>query len=201
MNTLVMESTERGDVPVDVYQKLADDRILFIYNNITDDLATYIVANLLLKDSEDPNKKITLFINSDGGNIRNALMICDVMNIITAPIETVCIGSAMAEAALILAAGTPGNRFATKNSVIGVSQLNHDWYTQTNLTDALKLLDQFTSDNKRMMEIIAKGSKKPIKTVMEDFDRVVFMNAVQASKYGIIDKVISINKKVLNDSK
>lgn len=196
-----MESTERGDVPVDVYQKLADDRILFICNDISDDLATYIVANLLLKDSEDPNQKITLFINSEGGNIRNALMICDIMNIISAPIETVCIGSAMGEAALILASGTPGNRLATKNSVIGISQLNHDWYTHTNLTDAKKLLDQFTSDNKRMMDILAKGAKKPIKTVMEDFDRIVFMNAVQANKYGLIDKVITVAKKVNNEQK
>jgi ATP-dependent Clp protease protease subunit len=160
-----MEESERGEAPIDVYQKLADDRILFVCNNIDDDLATYIVANLLLKDSEDSEKKITLFINSDGGSIRNALMIYDVMSIISAPIETVCIGSAMDEAAIILAGGSPGSRLATKNSVIAVSQLTHDWFTHTNLMDAKKLLDQFTSDNKRMMEIVAKAANKPLKMV------------------------------------
>lgn len=194
LNTLVLESTENGDVPLDVYQKLANDRILFICSEISDELATDIVATLLLKDSEDPENKITLFINSDGGDIRNAFMIYDVMSMIQSPIETVCIGSAMDEAAIILAGGTPGLRFATKNSVIAVSQLVHDWYTQSNLTDAKKILDQSMTDNKRMMEIIAKSCKKTVKQVSEDFDRRVFMNANQAVKYGVIDKVISPSK-------
>lgn len=194
LNTLVLESTENGDLPLDVYQKLANDRILFICNSISDELATDIVATLLLKDAEDSDNKITLFINSEGGDIRNALMIYDTMSMIEAPIETVCIGSAMDEAAIILAGGTPGLRFATKNSVIAVSQLVHDWYTHSNLTDAKKILDQSMIDNKRMMEIIAKASGKTIKQVTEDFERRVFFNANQAVKYGIIDKVITPTK-------
>lgn len=194
MNTLVIESTEHGDVPLDVYQKLANDRILFICNQITDELATDIVATLLLKDSEDPEKKITLFINSDGGDIRNAFMIYDVMSMIQSPVETVCIGTATDEAAIILAGGTPGSRLATKNSIIAVSQLVHDWYTHSNLTDAKKILDQSMSDNKRMMEIISKSSGKTLKQVMDDFERRVFMNANQALKYGIIDKIVAFNK-------
>ena len=181
-------------MPLDVYQKLANDRILFICNSITDELATDIVATLLLKDAEDCESKITLFINSEGGDIRNALMIYDTMSMIEAPIETVCIGSAMDEAAIILAGGSPGLRFATKNSVIAVSQLVHDWYSHSNLTDAKKILDQSMTDNKRMMEIIAKACGKPVKQVTEDFERRVFFNANQAVKYGIIDKVITPNK-------
>lgn len=194
MNTLVLESTEHGDIPIDVYQKLANDRILFLYNQITDVVATDVIATLLLKDSEDSDKKITLFINSDGGDIRNALMIYDVMSMIQAPIETICIGSAMDEAAIILAGGEPGMRFATKNSVIAVSQLVHDWYSHSNLTDAKKILDQSMSDNKRMMDIFAKSCKKTVKQVSEDFERKVFMNANQAVKYGLIDKVILPSK-------
>ena len=194
MNTLLIESTENGDIALDVYQKLANDRILFICNQITDELDTDIVATLLLKDAEDPESKITLFINSDGGDIRNALMIYDVMCTIEAPIETVCIGSAMDEAAIILAGGTQGLRFATKNSVIAVSQLVHDWYTHSNVTDAKKILDQSLSDNKRMMEILAKSCGKTAKQVSLDFERRVFMNANQAVKYGLIDKVILSNK-------
>ena len=194
MNTLVLETTEHGDFPVDVYQKLSNDRILFICNSIDDQLAADIVATLLLKDSEDSEKKITLFINSMGGDIRNALMIYDMMQMIDSPIETVCIGAAMDEAAIILAAGTPGMRFATKNSRIAVSQLVHDWVTHANLTDAKKILDMFVQDNKRMMDIIAQCSGKTTKQVMEDFDRRVFMNANQAVKYGLIDKVVSFSK-------
>lgn len=194
MNTLVLESTEHGDFPVDVYQKLSNDRILFISDTITDSVATDIVATLLLKDAEDSEKKITLFINSMGGDIRNAFMIYDMMQMIDSPIETVCIGSAMDEAALILAAGTPGMRLATKNCSIAFGQLVHDWVTHANLTDAKKILDLSVQDNKRMMDILAKCTGKTLKQVMSDFDRRVFMNAPQAVKYNIIDKVVKVNK-------
>lgn len=194
MNTILIESTEHGDFPVDIYQKLSNDRILFICNHIDDKLATDIIATLLLKDAEDSEKKITLFINSEGGDIRNAFMIYDMIQMIEAPVETVCIGSAMDEAAIILAAGAPGSRLATKNSIIAVSQLVQDWMSYSDLTNAKKFLDLAVSDNKRMMEIFAKTTGKSLKQVMEDFDRRVFMNAQQAAKYGIIDKVISINK-------
>jgi ATP-dependent Clp protease, protease subunit len=195
MNTLILEETEQGEVPIDVYQKLANDRILFICGDINDEIATDIVATLLLKDSEEAqDKKITLFINSEGGDIRNALMIYDVMTMIQSPVETICIGAAMDEAALILAGGTKGCRFATKNAVIACTQLTHDWYTRANLTDAKKLLDQSTIDNKRIMEIFAKASGKTTKQVAKDFDRRVYMSALQARKYGIIDTVVSYNK-------
>jgi ATP-dependent Clp protease protease subunit len=183
-----------GEMPIDVYQKLANDRILFICNHIDDAIATDIVATLLLKDSEDSENKITLFINSDGGDIRNTLMICDIMNMIEAPIETVCIGSAMDEASIILASGTPGCRFATKNSVISVSQLVADWIRVSDLTEAKNTLDLVAGDNKKMMDIIAKTTNKSIKQVMADFERRVFMSATQAVKYGLIDKVINFNK-------
>lgn len=194
MNTIVTETTEHGEIPMDVYQKLANDRILFICDDIGDEIATDITATLLLKDSEDSEKKITLFINSQGGDIRNTLMIVDMMNIIDSPIETVCIGAAMDEAALILASGTKGMRFATKNSRISVGQLVNDWMARANLTDAKKYLDLAMSDNKRMMEIFAKSSGKSLKQVMDDFDRRVFLSAPQAAKYGFIDKVVNISK-------
>jgi ATP-dependent Clp protease protease subunit len=189
LNTIVTETTEFGEIPLDVYQKLANDRILFICDQISDAVATDITATLLLKDSEDSERKITLFINSQGGEIRNALMICDMMKMVQSPIETVCIGAAIDEAALILASGTPGHRVATKNAVIAASQLSHDWVTQANLTDAKKYLDLAMSDNKRMMELFAKATGKTVKQVMEDFDRRVFMTPNQAVRYGLIDKV------------
>jgi ATP-dependent Clp protease protease subunit len=194
LNTIITETTDHGEIPVDIYQKLANDRILFICNHIDDKLATDIVATLLLKDSEDSEKKITLFINSEGGDIRNVLMIYDMMNMISSPIETVCIGAAMDEAAILLSAGTPGMRFATKNSVIAVSQLVNDWMAHVDLTEAKQMLDQVVADNKAMMTIIAKNVGKPIKQVMQDYDRRVFLTASQAVKNGLIDKVVTFNK-------
>lgn len=196
MNTIVTETTEHGEIPIDVYQKLSNDRILFICHDIDDHIASDITATLLLKDSEDPTKKITLFINSQGGDIRNALMICDMMNMVEAPIETVCIGAAMNEAAIILASGTPGMRLATKNAVIATCQLSHDYWSRGNLTDAKKLLDLGLLDNKRMMEILAKTTGKSLKTVMKDFERQVFMTSQQAARYKLIDRVVTISKKV-----
>jgi ATP-dependent Clp protease, protease subunit len=194
LNTLVLEQTEHGEMPMDVYQKLANDRILFITDYVTDEIATDIIATLLLKDHEDPEKKITLFINSDGGDIRNTFMIYDVMTMIQAPIETVCIGSAMDESAILLAGGERGMRLATKNAVIAVSQLVQDWNMHTNLTDGKNLLDQFIVDNNRLMDIYSKATNKSVKQVKTDFDRRVFFNASQAVKYGLIDKVIVPNK-------
>lgn len=194
MNTLVLETTEHGDLPVDVYQKLSNDRILFIANAITDEVAADIVATLLLKDSEEPGKKITLFINSMGGDIRNVFMIYDMMQMLESPIETVCIGAAMDEAAVLLAAGTPGMRFATRNCRIAVSQLVHEWMAHADLTDAKKILHLSMNDNKRMMEILAKCCGKTTKQVTEDFDRRVFMSPLQAVKYGLIDKVVAFKK-------
>jgi ATP-dependent Clp protease protease subunit len=190
LNTIILEETEHGEVPVDVYQKLADNRVLFLFNTIDDKLASDITATLLLKDREDTENKIVLFINSDGGDIRNIFMIYDMMQMVEAPIETVCIGSAQNEAALLLAAGTPGLRLATKHAIIGVGQLVHEWMAYSDLTDAKQILDLSSKDNKRMMEILAKSCGKPLKEITSDFERKVFMDAKEALKYGLIDKVI-----------
>jgi ATP-dependent Clp protease, protease subunit len=190
MNTIVTETTEQGEIAIDIFQKLSNDRILFISGEIDDDMAADVSATLLLKDSEDSDNKITMFINSRGGDIRNALAIYDVMSMIDAPIETVCIGSAMKEAVILLAAGSPGMRFATKHSIICAGQLVNSMVQQSDLTDAQSLLTFSLSDNKKMMDIIAKKTKKRLKQVMTDFERLVFMDSKQALKYGFIDNII-----------
>lgn len=194
MNTLVLEAAEHGDAPMDVYQKLAADRILFVCGDISDELATDIIATLLLKDSEDSEKKITLFINSHGGDIRNSLMIYDVMTMIQAPIETVCIGAAFDEAVILLSGGAVGMRFATKHAVVAPSQLLPGLNMHTDLPGATSLLKQHKIDNDRLMEILAKTSKKTISQVRKDFDRRVFFNSTQTVKYGLIDKVVDFHK-------
>lgn len=202
MNTIITETTDAGEMPVDIYQKLANDRILFINDYIDDRLATDIVASLMLKDSEDQDSKITLFINSPGGSIRNVFMIYDMMSLVQAPIETVCLGSAMDEVAMLLVAGTHGMRLATKNSVISVGQLIHDSMSYSDLTDAKSILDLSVSDNKKMLDVFAKNTGMSLKQVTSDFQRTVFMNCFQAMKYGqygIIDKVVSFKKENLNE--
>lgn len=194
MNTLVLEDSPQGEVPVDVYQKLSSDRILFLANYLDDDLASDIVATLLLKDQEDSDKKITLFINSHGGDIRNAFMIYDIMTIVRAPIETVCIGAAMDEALVVLAGGSPGMRLATPHAIISATQLVHNFHMRTDVPGAQALFEQEKQDNQRLMEILAKASKKPVGQVKEDFDRRVFFNAKNAMKYGFIDKIVTFNK-------
>lgn len=194
MNTLVLEQTEQGDIPVDVYQKMASDRILFLAESLDDTLSSDIVATLLLKDHEDPEKKITLFINSHGGDIRNAFMIYDVMKMISAPIETVCIGAAMDESLVILAGGTPGMRLATPHAIISATQLVHGFHMHTDLSGAQAVFEQEKLDNQRLMEILAKTSKKSLSQVKKDFDRRVFFNAKSAMKYGFIDKIVTFNK-------
>jgi ATP-dependent Clp protease protease subunit len=194
LNTLVLEQTEHGEIPVDVYQKLSSDRILFLTEPLSDELASDIVATLLLKDHEDSEKKITLFINCHGGDIRNAFMIYDVMTMVHAPIETVCIGTAMDEAVILLAAGTKGMRLATPHSIIAATQLVSGWHMHTDLPGAQAVFEQEKLDNQRLMEILSKTTGKSLTQVKKDFDRRVFFNARNAMKYGFVDKVVSFNK-------
>jgi len=194
LNTLILEQTDRGDVVFDVYQKLAHDRVLFINDFIDDKLATDICATLILKSFETPDDKISLLINADGGNIRSIFTIYDTMMMIKSPIETICIGSAMEEPVLLLAAGTKGMRYATKNSVICPSQLLHDASYQTDLTDAKSLLDKVKNDNKQFLTCLSKCVGKTYAFLAKDLDRKKFMNSTQAQKYGIIDHVMESKK-------
>lgn len=194
LNTLIIENTESGEVAVDVYQKLSQNRLLFIHEEITDSVATDIVAALLSKDDEDSEQKITLLINSEGGDIRSVFMIYDVMNLIKSPIETICSGSAWNESLLLLAAGTPGMRYATQSAVICASQVLYDKIHFSDLTDARILNDLIKYDNKKMLEAFAKATKKPFKQIVSDFNKKTFMTPIQAKKYGLIDNVIKHKK-------
>jgi ATP-dependent Clp protease, protease subunit len=194
LNTIVTETTEQGEIPMDVYQKLASSRILFLNSDIDDKLATDIVATLLVLDAENCDDKISLFINSHGGDIRNILMIYDTMKMLQSPIETICVGAAVDESAILLSSGTKGMRFATKNSVISMGPLENQIFSVGNLTDAKKLLELHTRDNRSMMEIIAKNTQKSVKQVMADFDRKTFFSPQQAAQYGLIDQVITSAK-------
>jgi ATP-dependent Clp protease protease subunit len=195
MNTFVLEEGPHGDVPVDVFQKLAEDRTIFVAGHIDDRLASDIKATLILKDYEDGDEKITIFINSDGGDVRSALVIVDTMNMISAPVQTICNGAAMNEAAIILTSGEKGMRYATKNAAISVSQLSQDWIMGTNLIDGKNILDQLLVDNNNIMAIFAEATGKKVAQIKKDFERKKFFNTMQAKKYGLIDSVFPCGSK------
>lgn len=194
MNNIILEETESGDVPVEVFQTLSNNRILFIHEDITDKLACDICATLLVKDMENSEEKISMFINSEGGDIRSVFMIYDTMQIISSPIETICMGSAWNESLLLLAAGTEGMRFATPNSVICASNLMYDSMHYSDLTNAKMVKDLFEVDNKKLNSIFAKITKKTSKQINSDFAIKKFMTPNQAKKYGLIDDIIKFKK-------
>lgn len=192
MNTLITETTERGEVPIDIYAKLADNRILFVSDYVDDKLASDITATLLLKDAEDPDAEISLFINSEGGDIRSVFMIYDMLQLLQCDIKTVCTGSAMNETALLLVAGSPGKRFATQNAAIALSQLVQEKYYRANLADAKSIVGRIDRDNKNFMKAIAKKTGQKVADVISKFDRQVFLSPKEAKAYGIIDEIIGV---------
>lgn len=194
MNTIVLQETKNGPMPTDVFQKLSSDRILFITGNITDNVASDICATLLLKDYEDPGKKISIFINSDGGDIRNIFAIYDMMQMVTSPIETICTGIIASEAVMLLAGGEPGMRLATKNAIILVNQLENNYASMVDMVNVNKIMKMTEEDNKRMLGILAKATGKTVKEVTNFFDRRVFFTAERAAKFGLLDKVIGFTK-------
>lgn len=194
MNTLILEQNENGEVAVDVYSKLSNNRVLFISEDINENMATDIVAALLCKNEEDDTSKITLFINSEGGDLRSVFMIYDVMKLLKAPIETICSGAAWNESLLLLSAGTKGMRYATSSSVICTSQVMYDKMHFSDLTDARVIKDLIKYDNKKMLEAFAKNTGKTYKQICSDFNKKTFMTPTQAKKYGLIDAIIK-NKK------
>jgi ATP-dependent Clp protease protease subunit len=194
MNTIILEEIENGElIPIDVYTKLSGSRILFLTEDIDDKLASDVVATLFLKDIEDPGEKITLFINSEGGDIRNVLMIYDMINIIQSPVETVCIGSCLDEVSIILASGA--KRLATKNAIIAINQLSFEFSTISDLTEAETILNQKVADNKTMINILSKKTGKTVAQITKDFSHQVFFTAESALKYGLIDGIISTSRK------
>jgi ATP-dependent Clp protease protease subunit len=148
------------------------------------------VAALLYLDSQDSDTQINLYINSEGGNIRSVFMIYDVMTLIKSPIQTICLGAATGAPALLLAAGAPGFRSATKSSFLCVSQLQADSAMYVDMTDAKIAFSQLKRDNKKYIETLAKLTGKKVVQVTKDSERKLFLNPGQAKRYGLIDHVL-----------
>lgn len=185
MNSTVLEN----DMPVDVFARLLNDRALFINGEIDDTISTEICASLFSKDLEN-NKQIQLFINSPGGYIQDILTIFDTMKIVKSPIRTIAIGEVSDEAVLILAAGTKGQRFATKNSLIEFDKLMHDQFSYSSLTDAKIHLEFINMKDEAYINSLAECLGKKPKELKKLLEKKHYLNAEQAVELGIVDKVV-----------
>jgi len=189
MIPFIKEKRQVVDYPQDIFDKLIKERIIFIYDTIDDTVASEVISNLILLDQES-QEKITLIINSDGGEIAAIFAIYDVMKLIKTPIETICTGSALDESLLLVIAGTKGLRSCTESAFFCLSQLYHDSYTLNDLTNVRISLDQTKENNKRFLTAIAECTSKEVIKSISNSDKKVFMNASQAKKLGLIDNII-----------
>ncbi|TDT70480.1 ATP-dependent Clp protease protease subunit [Hypnocyclicus thermotrophus] len=186
-NPMVIENTGRGERAYDIYSRLLKDRIVFIGTEIDDTVANSIVAQLLFLEAEDPEKDITMYINSPGGVITAGLAIYDTMQYIKPDVSTVCIGQAASMGALLLTAGTKGKRYALENSRIMIHQPLGGARGQA--TDIEIQAKEILRMKEITSNIISKHTGKKIKEVYKDTERDNFMSADEAKDYGLIDKV------------
>jgi ATP-dependent Clp protease protease subunit len=188
----VVESTPRGERSWDIFSRLLNDRIIFLGTEINDDVANIIIAQMLFLESEDPDKEVTLYINSPGGVITSGLAIYDTMQYIRCPVSTVCLGQAASMAAVILAAGAKGRRKALPNSRVMIHQPLGGFRGQA--TDIEIHAKEILHLRQRLNEIMEKHTGQPHSKVKEDTERDRYLSAVDAKEYGIIDDVIAPRK-------
>lgn len=184
---IVIEQTARGERAYDIYSRLLKDRIIFIGTPIDDNVANLVIAQLLFLTAEDPEKEISLYINSPGGYVTAGLAIYDTMQFIQSPVATICIGQACSMAALLLAGGTKGKRGALANSRIMIHQ---PWGgVQGQVTDIEIQTRELINIKKIVNNILAKHTGKSIEEIERDTERNFFMSPIEALEYGLIDKI------------
>ncbi len=189
----VIEKTTYGERAYDIYSRLLKDRIIFLGGPINDALANTVIAQLLLLDSQEPEKDIQLYINSPGGSVTAGLAIYDTMNYVRSDVSTICVGIAASMAATLLAAGTKGKRLALPNSEVMIHQVMGGAEGQA--TDIEISAKHILKTKDRLNKILAKHTGQPYKKVEKDTDRDYFMSSEEARSYGIIDKIVQGKKK------
>ena len=188
----VIETTPRGEREWGIYSRLLRDRIIFLGTEVTDALANSIIAQLLVLDSEDPKKEISLYINSPGGSVSAGLAIYDTMQYVSAPVSTICIGQAASMGAVLLAAGAPGRRFALPHARVMLHQPLGGFSGQVSDIDIAAR--EMLHIKGLMTEIVAKHTGQSIETIKADTDRDFYLSADQAVAYGVIDSVVRREK-------
>ncbi len=189
---MVVEQDGRGERAFDIYSRLLKDRIIFLGSTINDDVANIVIAQMLFLEADDPDKDISIYINSPGGVVTAGLAIYDTMEFVKPHVSTICIGQAASMGALILAAGTKGKRLALPHSRILIHQPMGGFQGQASDIDiqAKEILRM----KEELNDILVKHTGQKLEKINEDTDRDFFMSGKQAKEYGIIDDVISVRK-------
>src|SRR5437764_5662629 len=186
---VVVEQTSRGERAFDIYSRLLAERIIFLGTPVDDQIANLIIAQLLHLESEDPDKDIFLYVNSPGGSVYAGLAIYDTMQFVKPDIQTICCGIAMSMGSLLLAGGAKGKRMALPNSRILIHQVSGGFQGQG--TDIEIQAREVIGLKRRLEEIYANHTEKPIDEVSRDMERDFFMSPQEATEYGIIDSLIT----------
>jgi len=185
----VIEQTSRGERSYDIYSRLLEDRIIFLGEEVTDVSASVIIAQLLFLEAEDPSKDIHLYINSPGGSVTAGMAIYDTMNYIKCDVSTICMGLAASMGAFLLAGGTKGKRLALPNSEIMIHQPSGGARGQA--SDIKIVADNIIKTRKRLNEMLAANTGRPIEDIERDTERDNFMTAEEAKAYGILDEIVT----------
>jgi ATP-dependent Clp protease, protease subunit len=186
---MVIEQDSRGEQAFDIYSRLLRERIIFLGTPIDDQIANLVVAELLHLESEDPDKDISIYVNSPGGSVYAGLTIYDTMQFVKPDVQTMCVGTALSMGALLLAGGAKGKRMALPNAKILLHQVSGGFEGQA--TDIEIQAREVISVKRRLEEIIALHSGQPLEKVSKDMERDYFLSAEEAKEYGIIDRVIA----------
>jgi ATP-dependent Clp protease protease subunit len=184
---MVVEQTSRGERAFDIYSRLLNERIIFLGTPIDDQIANLLIAQLIHLESEDPDKDISIYINSPGGSVYAGLAVYDTMQYVKPDIQTVCVGMAMSMGAVLLAGGTVGKRMALPNSKILIHQVSSGFQGQA--TDIEIQAREVINIKRRLEEILAEHTGQTTEKVSHDMERDYFMTAEEAKDYGIIDIV------------
>ena len=184
----VIEQTGKGERSYDIYSRLLKDRIIFLGEEVNETTASLVVAQLLFLESEDPNKDIHLYINSPGGSVTAGMAIYDTMNYIKCDVSTICIGMAASMGAFLLSGGAKGKRMALPNAEVMIHQPLGG--AQGQATEIKIVADHIIKTRKKLNEILAKNTGKPLEVIEADTERDNYLDAYQAVEYGLIDKVI-----------
>jgi ATP-dependent Clp protease protease subunit len=193
---MVVEQTARGERSFDIYSRLLKERIIFVVGPVEDNMANLIVAQLLFLESENPDKDISLYINSPGGAVTAGLAIYDTMQFVKPDVSTICLGQAASMGAFLLAGGTKGKRFCQPNSRVMIHQPSGG--AQGQATDIDIQAKEILIIRERLNRLMADHTGQSLESIERDTERYNFMNAIQAKEYGLVDEVLGARQSLVS---
>ena len=190
----VIEQTSKGERSYDIFSRLLKDRIIFLSEDVNSASASLVVAQLLFLESEDPDKEISLYINSPGGSITDGMAIVDTINYIKCPVSTICVGMAASMGAVLLASGAKGKRFATPNAEILIHQPLISGGLSGQTTEIKIHADHMVKTREKLNKLLSERTGKNLETIERDTERDNYMTAQEALEYGLIDGIMDKRK-------